>query len=336
MDFIAHAAKAHNIPIEELERECLDYLRTGSERGFQFLRLVLDYAMDLQRGGLPGVEVRVVRAGSPDHLPALEVLARDFSEIQEDDQTIATWAQGYVTGHAWRISRDVELAIAAAEERAPDNPKGVAILEVGSAPYLFTAYMQRQGYNIRGLDLDPGRQPNLIEAEGLTVIPHDLESDDPGTDLIGAYELIVLNEVFEHLRFNPLATLRKLHRWLKPEGKLILSTPNAQSLEGFRKYISPGVMFGLSAVPFFEYSKLEIIGHMGHVREYTAPEVMHTLAKLGFVPERLTYRFSPDLLAKMVIPFAHARWGSDFIVTCRKDEPENNPQNIEEAADDPD
>jgi len=317
--FLVRAAKAHNIPVEDLERECLGYLHTGSERGFQFLRLVLDYAMDMTRESIPNVKVSAIQGTPADHLPALQELAREFSEISEDDPQITDWARQYQAGHAWRISHDVTIAISTLEGMGETGSEA-SILEVGAAPYLFTAYMNRLGYQIHGVDLDPSRQARLVEKEQITVFQHDLESSDPGSQLAAQYDLVVFNEVFEHLRINPLATLRKIRSWLKPEGRLILSTPNAQSLDGFRKYISPGSMFGLSAMPYFEYQKLEKIGHMGHVREYTAPEVMHTLGKMGFTIETLNYRFSPNLIKTIVIPVAHARWGSDFILTCRKSE----------------
>jgi len=332
--YIGHTAGIYDIPVETLEKECLDFLHTGSESGFQHLRLVLDTVMDARRGALTDVKIRALKGPSDDHFGALHEIADVIGSTIEADPAISEWARPYAIGHAWRVSRDIEFAIEALQAASPGEETSAAVLEVGSAPYLFTLYMQQQGYNVHGLDLDPTRQRNLIDQNALTVITHDLEGDDPGADLIDQYDLIVFNEVFEHLRINPLKTLRKLHSWLKPGGKLILSTPNAQSLDGFRKYITPGVMFGLGAIPVVEYGKLETIGHMGHVREYTAPEVMHTLKHTGFITEVLTYRFSPAQLETIVIPHVHARWGSDMIFTCRKGQmPDAAPAHSEDSHD---
>jgi hypothetical protein len=77
-------------------------------------------------------------------------------------------------------------------------------------------------------------------------------------------------------------------------------------------------MFGIGAVPLQEYSKLETLGHMGHVREYTVPEVGHTLSNLGFKCSKVLYRFYPDQLAQISISATHARWGRDFVLISEK------------------
>ncbi|MFQ5634202.1 MAG: methyltransferase domain-containing protein [Gammaproteobacteria bacterium] len=315
--FLTHQVAArHGIAAEAIERGCMDFLRTGSEEGFQYLRLMLDSIMDARQSGMHEISTDVLRSIAPELVDAVAETAERLAAVTERDPAITNWASEYMRSHAWRVASDVAIAqrvIGALPGGRTSAPRG---LDVGSAPYLFTAHMKREGFELHGIDIDPARQGNLLEREGLTIFAHDLESDDPGQGLVGQYDVVILNEVFEHLRMNPLQVLRKLRSWLRPGGRLILSTPNAQSLDAFTLYLNLGVMFGVGAAPFSEYSKLETLGHMGHVREYTAPEVIDTLSRLGFRCRELLYRFYPDMYERISIKAAHARWGRDFVLIC--------------------
>jgi hypothetical protein len=103
---------------------------------------------------------------------------------------------------------------------------------------------------------------------------------------------LVLNEVFEHLRINPLATSGELHRILKPGGPLIMSTPNGLSLKRL-------VALCLRGRPgpriYDEFDKLNRLGHMGHVREYAVNEAVDFLNSMGFQPVLIIYRGRYDL-----------------------------------------
>ena len=77
---------------------------------------------------------------------------------------------------------------------------------------------------------------------------------------------------------------------LVPGGVLILSTPNVRSFRGLRNLLLHNRCHAASGDVYRQYEKLETLGHMGHVREYTTREVAEFLARIGFSVDRLVFR----------------------------------------------
>jgi hypothetical protein len=71
---------------------------------------------------------------------------------------------------------------------------------------------------------------------------------------------------------------------------LFLSTPNLRSLAGLANFLLKNQCYSCEAVLYDEYSKLEHLGHMGHVREYTTREVVEFLTRIGFEIREIVYR----------------------------------------------
>jgi SAM-dependent methyltransferase len=95
------------------------------------------------------------------------------------------------------------------------------------------------------------------------------------------FETVLLCEVFEHLRVQPLHALREIRRVLASDGRLVLTTPNLYFLARVYQFLSfeHGVMWGS---PVDSYRKFETKGHMGHVRVHTRSEVEDTVEACGF------------------------------------------------------
>lgn len=98
-----------------------------------------------------------------------------------------------------------------------------------------------------------------------------------------SFDLILLNEVFEHLRINPIFTVKEIARVLSKEGCLILSTPSPFSFSRFQRFLQGKNYFDI----YKEYSKLDSAGHMGHIREYSKKELKVFLEKMGFVVKKV-------------------------------------------------
>lgn len=179
-----------------------------------------------------------------------------------------------------------------ARRRYIDNLKVVekyynsgTILEVGSVPCHMTYCLKQMGYPLISVDLNPARGKDFIDKHGLKVIKCDIEQEAlPFED--NKFDLILFYEIFEHLRIDPISTLRELARVLKPSGHLLLSTPNFYSLT--KILIS---LRGKTASCFEEYKKLQTVGHMGHVREYSECEVREFLENTGFEIIEFQYKF---------------------------------------------
>lgn len=188
------------------------------------------------------------------------------------------WHTDDLDNHERRYVADLRLVAALA-------PKGT-ILEVGSAPCHMTALLKLNGYPIVGVDVNPDRVADLIGQLGLDVRRCDIERS-PLPFAEDAFACSLLCETFEHLRIDPAFALSEIHRVLTPGGTLIVTTPNVYSLPSLGRFL-----LGRSvADPAQEFGKLRNLGHMGHVREYSAHEVARFLRACGFAVHSIDYRF---------------------------------------------
>jgi SAM-dependent methyltransferase len=187
------------------------------------------------------------------------------------------WHVSNLYNHERRYLADLRLIAALA-------PAGM-ILEVGSAPCHMTALLKLSGYALVGIDVNPDRVADLVQQLHLDVRRCDIErSALPFGD--DAFECVMLCDTFEHLRIDPAFVLSEINRVLAPGATLVLTTPNVYSLPSLGRFL-----LGRSiADPLTEFGKLRNLGHMGHVREYSAREVARFLEASGFAVQSIDYR----------------------------------------------
>jgi SAM-dependent methyltransferase len=180
------------------------------------------------------------------------------------------------------------------------DPKN-KILEVGSFPGHFTVILKKLGYEIQGVDIKPERAEKLWEKYNLLIHNVNIETDSIPIPT-NTFDLILFTEVIEHLRLNPLSVLQELHRMLKPNGLLLLTTPNitpSMRLKFFWKeqdYLDD---------PIEQFKKLKWLGHMGHVRLYSYKELKNILDFVGLQTISLSYSGKkPSLNIKRTILFS--------------------------------
>ena len=224
------------------------------------------------------VEVEPRRA-SESQLARLDRVA---AEVSPDDPAMLNWYQTYAQQHRDRLAFDLEML-----ERVA--PAGARILELGAVPLLMTAALDDAGYDVSAVDVAPGRFANSISELELDVREVDVERDVLPFES-GSFRVVLMNELFEHLRIDPIFTLSETLRVLEPGGQLLLSTPNLRSLRGVRNLLVYNRAYACSAGVYRQYEKLKLLGHMGHVREYTTREVSEFLERIGFVPQTLVFR----------------------------------------------
>lgn len=103
--------------------------------------------------------------------------------------------------------------------------EGRRVLELGPAAGYMSAVLQGRGCTVIGVELDPemaAQAARFCER----VIVGDLDTLDLEAELgEERFDVIVAADVLEHLR-DPLATLRALLPFLKPEGWFVVSLPN--------------------------------------------------------------------------------------------------------------
>ena len=240
------------------------------------------------------MSVKVSRMAFEPSVDALKQVQKSAAEILPDDYSLRAWHKKYCSNQAARIALDLDMV----RVRVATNQH---ILEFGAIPLILTDALSHSGYNVDGCDLDPKRYASAIKARKLRIVGCDIEVEVlPFAD--NMFDVVIFNELFEHLRINPVFTLTEALRVLKPGGTMMLSSPNLRSLGGIRNFLLRNKAFSNSGNLFEEYQKLLTVGHMGHVREYTTTEVIEFLSAIGFRVTDLVFRGDYEgIFSKLVV-----------------------------------
>jgi SAM-dependent methyltransferase len=100
------------------------------------------------------------------------------------------------------------------------------LLDVGSGSGEFLARMRSLGWDVMGVEPDRAAARIASETRGVNTFVGTLEAARFSDD---TFDAITMNHVLEHLP-DPLATLAECRRLLKKGGRLVLLTPNLESL----------------------------------------------------------------------------------------------------------
>jgi SAM-dependent methyltransferase len=196
---------------------------------------------------------------------------------------LAAWAADYASGHAGRCQWDARFLAG--------RLRSGRVLNIGGAPFLFEMVLRAENPNLEifTVDLNPERFPGVEQTLGLRVIRGDVERVDWQLD--EKFDCVVFAEILEHLRVDLLGTLRRIKHLLTPQGILYLTTPNGLSFANIYRHYLHG---RTGPSPVNEWGKLANLGHMGHVREYSAVEVREMLATCGYSVDELIMRSPKD------------------------------------------
>jgi SAM-dependent methyltransferase len=210
-------------------------------------------------------------------MPFEKILNNLEAELDLISPDLREWNISYFTQHRNRYKSDLELV--------REYYKEGSILEIGSLPCHLTYCLGKLGYLVTGLDIEPARAENFIKKNDLNIVRCNIETEKiPFAN--ESFHLILFNEIFEHLRIDPIWTLKEIHRILNPAGRLILSTPNLYAWKNITAFLKGK---GLGN-PYEQFEKLYTLGHMGHVREYSSTEVKLFLEKSGFEVIKINYK----------------------------------------------
>lgn len=198
-------------------------------------------------------------------LGILEQLEKDLDQISPE---LRGWNKNYFLYHKNRYMSDLTIF--------DDYYNGGTILEIGSIPCHLTYCLKSLKYPVIGIDINPERASTFIKKNDLDIRKCDIEHETiPFED--NFFDLILFLEMFEHLRIDPISTLKEIYRILKPGGIIFLETTNLYSLRNILKFnLGRGINDG-----YEEFNKLHTIGHMGHVREYSTREMKKFLIRTG-------------------------------------------------------
>ena len=135
----------------------------------------------------------------------------------------------------------------------------------------------------------------LREGETHTELDLNDAADPARWPSLEPYDVIVCAEVVEHLFISPLHLLRMLKSLLRPDGRLIVQTPNAAALS--RRF------WLLAGRNPFEPLR-EDLHQAGHFREYTLDELVQLAREAGFAivrAERQNYFLTGSRKNKLLV-----------------------------------
>jgi len=163
-------------------------------------------------------------------------------------------------------------------------PSGSKILDFGCGPCDKTIILKKLGYDCYGYDdlqddwhkINDNRKLilNNIKQNGIKFIDAGIEKEWPFNK--SEFDMVILNDVIEHLHDSPRVLLNDLVDILKDGGLLFITVPNAGNI---RKRIH--LMLGKTNLPPFNGYYWSPGPWRDHIREY----VLNDLKKLAFYLE---------------------------------------------------
>lgn len=201
------------------------------------------------------------------------------------------------------------------------------ILEVGTSTGYLTRILKVRGNRVIGIEVD-GEAAKIAEEHCDLMITGNVEEIDLDDYLApGSIDIAVFGDVLEHLRY-PAAVLKRVRRYLKPHGSVVVSIPNVchgdvliNLLNGDFRYTSMGLLdethlrfFGLKNV-------LDLLADSG----YSIEEVRTTRHPVGGTE----LRRDPEEVPAEIRCFIEALPNSDvyqFVLLARpSDDPKSPP-----------
>jgi 2-polyprenyl-3-methyl-5-hydroxy-6-metoxy-1,4-benzoquinol methylase len=166
-------------------------------------------------------------------------------------------------------------------------PRGGAVLDVGCASGGLLAALDAEAGHREGIELDPvAAAAARAHADAVHVGPVD-EVDVAEA----AFDVVVLGDVLEHLP-DPHVALERAQRWLRPDGRLVISLPNVAHWT-----VRLGLLLGR-----WEYRDRGILDDT-HLRFFTRSSIEDLFAGSGFVIDEVRgiNRYSPRSLPRSVL-----------------------------------
>ena len=182
---------------------CVDFNKTCEELNNKYL----EYS---------GVAIYYLKCNTCDHL-----FSTDFDDWDKEDFLDNIYNDDYILADpeysGARSIRDVEWFT-----KSINNDKSLEILDYGAGPAVFGKELIKKGYKVDSWDPMWGTAPTW--------------------DKNKKFDLITAFEVLEHSP-TPKETLKEIHQWLKPGGKILVTTLVNDILQGKRDptywYLSP-------------------------------------------------------------------------------------------------
>lgn len=197
-----------------------------------------------------------------------------------------------IAPHMWnQYHNQIDLYLAAAGDTPLD------ILDVGCAQGTLALLLAERGHRVTAVDLRPEflqyAQSRHTHGEVRFLQANALQEDVPGQ-----YDLVFCNQLIEHLVY-PAQLLERLHRNLRPGGKLVVTTPNGayvrNSLPSFGSLGDPRQWEHLQHTADAD----------GHFYAYLGDELAGIFRASGFDDVQVRFFETPMISGHMKVRFVH-------------------------------
>lgn len=172
-----------------------------------------------------------------DPMPSAEDLSKAYESYHTHGASAASTPRRFAKS-AYRLLADIVLAPFGipSERRRMDTmllarQPAATLLDVGCGDGSFLAQMAARGWSVAGVDFDPAAAAAACAAHGLEVQVGTIDSVVASGR---SFDVVTASHVVEHVP-DPERFLAQCRRVLKPDGSVILRTPNASSI-GHRRY----------------------------------------------------------------------------------------------------
>lgn len=164
------------------------------------------------------------------------------------------------------------------------NEKTLRILDIGCFPYHIGYALELLGHEVFGV----ASEHEPIKNKKVTVL--NIENEKfPYRDSF--FDLVLFNEVIEHLPQSPVPPLQEIYRVTKKGGYMMITTPNiTRSINRGKLLLGKSIMYPIDV--YFEENCLGNNIYHRHNREYTLSELATIVQKTGWKIAKQQYFIS--------------------------------------------
>jgi SAM-dependent methyltransferase len=149
-----------------------------------------------------------------------------------------------------------------------DFPDRGTLLEIPAGEGALAWQLKKLGYTVTAGDIDP----RFFKVPPIPCIYLDLNQEFPVKN--EEFDFISCIEGIEHLQ-DQFRFVRECHRVLRPNGRLVISTPNVLNLASRLKFLFSG-FYSLFPRPVNEFSLVPVFDHISPVTYYQLRYMLHT------------------------------------------------------------
>ena len=178
------------------------------------------------------------------------------------------------------------------------------ILDAGAGKGILSRKLKDMGFKVYACDVDP----EWFEAreDGIEFIQADLNQKLPYEDEY--FDFVCCVETIEHL-WNPWGLIQEFYRILKPQGKLIVTTPNILTIFSRIRFLLSGRFLS------FGKKNFDILGHISPFPQW---QLEGMLKKIGFEDVKVTFNAGWIPILEKQIPIKNILTGNILIISCQK------------------